>query len=90
MLTQQANRPIDKAVRPDRTGGVQVQDNLRMILLVLSQPIEGMLEDRQISRAVSGKFRRTQEGSFSSKMMGNLGDFRVIRGHNHACHCLRL
>ncbi len=67
MLVQQANCPIDKAVRPDRTGGVQVQDDLRMIILVFGQPVQGMLEDRQIGRAVGGQFRRTQEGGFGSK-----------------------
>ena len=54
---------------------MQMQNDLRMIILMLGQPVQGMLENRQIGRAVGSQFRRAQEGRLRPKLHGQLRRF---------------
>ena len=61
-----------------------------MIILVLGQPVQGMLKNGQIGGAVGSQFRRAQEGCLGAPVAGNFGDFLIIGRHNDSHGILRL
>ena len=84
LLTQQPHDLVDHTERPKRLSRPEVDDELGAVVLLLCQPTQSVLEDRQVWRDVDRERGRPQKRHFSAILPRDLGDLLVVGRDDHS------
>jgi len=83
MGQKQLHRLVHRPGTPEGRGGQQLDDQIRLISLVLRQPPQGMVEHLQLAGVGAGDLRRTPERHLGPGLARHRRDLFAVGGHDH-------
>jgi hypothetical protein len=83
---QSADGKVYTVSRAQGRSGAQLYQHAGAVILILSQPIQGVSEDREVGGVIPGQFHGTQERRLCTPLAGHRRDLLVVGANDDSPH----